>query len=217
VIVCGVDEAGRGPVLGPLVICGVSVDDEQALVKLGVKDSKQLSPKRREELAGEIRRLAKRVEIVVLEADEIDRMRRHRTMNQIEARLFAEVINRMSAPKAIVDAADASERKFARMVQKGLAQDTEIHSKHKADQLFPVVSAASIIAKVERDSRVRAIEEEIGEPIGSGYQTDETTMCFLENYIKKNGRCPPHTRTSWEPAQKLMTLKHLRRLESFEE
>ena len=193
------------------------MDDERPLVKLGVKDSKQLSPKKRESMAREIRKLATRIEIVVIEASEIDSMRRSNTMNEIEAKAFAQIINRLKPSKKIVDAADTSERKFARMVQKGLTQDTEIHSKHKADQLFPVVSAASIIAKVERDARVRVIEDQIGEPIGSGYQTDETTMCFLESYIKRNGKCPPHTRTSWEPAKKLMSSKHLRPLESFEE
>ena len=79
-----------------------------------------------------------------------------------------------------------------------------------------MVSAASIVAKVNRDRRVREIEREIGRPIGSGYQTDEVTMTFLETWIKENGSCPPHTRQSWEPAQNLMRMKNVRSLDQFE-
>ncbi len=92
----------------------------------------------------------------------------------------------------------------------------QIVSQHKADDTFPVVSAASIVAKVNRDRRVREIEREIGRPIGSGYQTDDITMTFLKSWISETGSCPPHTRRSWEPAKNLMRLKDVRRLDRFE-
>jgi len=214
-MICGVDEAGRGPVLGPLIVCGIAVESDQALRKLGVRDSKKLSPKRREELAAKISMIA-RIELVEISADEIDVLRTKKTMNELEAEAFATVIERLSPGIAYVDAADTDEENFGRAIRTRMTCSAQIVSQHKADDTFPVVSAASIIAKVNRDRRVREIEKEIGRPIGSGYQTDEITMTFLENWINENGSCPPHTRRSWMPAKNLMSLKDVRRLDRFE-
>lgn len=214
-MICGVDEAGRGPVLGPLIICGIAVNSDKALKKMGVRDSKKLTPKRREQLAPLILKLAK-VELVEISADEIDRLRTRMTMNEIEAKAFAAVVERLAPEIAYLDAADANEDNFGKAVMSNLTCSAQIVSKHKADDTFPVVSAASIVAKVNRDRRVREIEREIGRPIGSGYQTDEVTMTFLEDWIKENGSCPPHTRRSWEPAQNIMRMKDVRRLDQFE-
>jgi len=214
-MICGIDEAGRGPVIGPLVVCGVRVDSDSALKEIGVRDSKKLTAKRREELAPKIRELAQ-VEVVEVPADEIDTMRMIMTMNELEARVFATIIERMSPETAYVDAADADEAQFARMIQSQLTCRTELCSKHKADETFPVVSAASIIAKVTRDFRVRQIEKEIGEPIGSGYPSDPNTISFLRNWIGSKGTFPPHTRRSWETAKNLMRLNELRKLDTFE-
>ncbi len=213
--VCGVDEAGRGPVIGPLVLCGVAIDDESKLMELGVRDSKRLTPKRREELAKEIRRIA-RVEVVEIQAEEIDSLRAAMSLNEIEARGFATIIDRLDPDHAYIDAADTDAERFGHMVQTHLSSPVNVVSRHKADDTYPVVSAASIIAKVERDRRVREIEQELGQPIGSGYCTDETTMNFLESWVARNGKLPPHTRKSWEPAQTMNRMKGLRRLESFE-
>ena len=214
-MICGVDEAGRGPVMGPMVICGVSVRSDQTLRELGVKDSKKLSPQKRELLAPKIRKLAE-VEVVEISADQIDSARKLMTLNELEAKIFATIIEKLSPDEAYVDAADVNEREFERMIRFGLKCTPRIVSEHKADDTYPVVMAASIVAKVARDARVREIELEIGEPIGSGYQTDETTMTFLNDYVQKNGKCPPHTRQSWEPAKNIMMMKSLRTLDKFE-
>ncbi len=214
-MICGVDEAGRGPILGPLVVCALMVKSDSELVKLGVKDSKQLTPRRREELEPRIRKLCK-VELHEIEPAEIDSMRKRFSLNEIEARAFAAVIEKLSPVVAYVDAADVDEEHFGRMVQAHLRCTPTIHSKHKADETFPVVSAASIVAKVQRDARVREIEQELGEPIGSGYLTDPVTTRFLESYVRRNGDLPPHTRRSWEPAKNIMLMKSLRKLDSFE-
>jgi len=214
-MICGIDEAGRGPVLGPMVVCGVRVDSDSALREIGVRDSKKLTARRREELAPRIREVAN-VEVVEVPADEIDTMRMIMTMNELEARIFATIIERLQPEIAYVDAADADEARFARMIQSQLTCKPRIFSRHKADETFPVVSAASIIAKVTRDSRVRQIEKEIGEPIGSGYPSDPNTVSFLRNWIGKKGTYPPHTRRSWETAQNLMRLNELRKLDTFE-
>ena len=214
-MICGVDEAGRGPVLGPLIICGIAVESDKALKKLGVRDSKKLSPKKREELAAEIVKIAK-IELVEISAAEIDALRTRMTMNELEAKAFTTIVERLSPEIAYLDAADVDEENFGRAVMVGLKCKPQIISQHKADDTFPVVSAASIVAKVNRDRRVREIEREIGRPIGSGYQTDDVTMTFLKDWINENGSCPPHTRRSWEPAKNLMNLKDVRRLDQFE-
>ncbi len=214
-MICGVDEAGRGPVIGPLMVCGVSVSSDKELRELGVKDSKKLTPKRREELAPRIRKIAE-VEVVEISADQIDQARKIMTLNELEAKVFAAIIEKLSPDEAYVDAADVSEDEFERMIRACMKCRPRMVSEHKADDNYPVVMAASIVAKVARDARVREIELEIGSPIGSGYQTDEITMNFLNEYVRKNGKCPPHTRQSWEPAKSIMMRKSLRTLDKFE-
>jgi len=214
-MICGIDEAGRGPVIGPMIVCGVSVGSDQKLRALGVRDSKRLTPQKREALAPRIRKLAE-VEVVEISADQIDAARKLMTMNELEAKVFAAIIEKLSPEEAYVDAADVNELEFERMIRSGLRCRPRIVSEHRADDTYPVVMAASIVAKVVRDQRVREIEQEIGTPIGSGYQTDEVTMSFLNDFVKRNGRCPPHTRRSWEPAKNIMMVNSLRTLDKFE-
>ncbi len=214
-MICGIDEAGRGPVIGPLVVCGVAVQSDEELRAIGVKDSKKLSASRRSAIEPQIRKVAK-VEVVEVQAEEIDALRDSMTMNELEARVFATIIERLKPEMAYLDAADADEASFGRMVQSQLRCQARIHSRHKADELFPVVSAASVVAKVARDARVREIEQEIGVPIGSGYTSDPKTVSFLRNWIGEKGSFPPHTRQSWATSQNLMMLNGLRKLDSFE-
>lgn len=214
-MICGIDEAGRGPVLGPLVVCGVMIESDEPLRDIGVKDSKKLTAKKREELAAKIRQVC-RVEIVEISAEEIDAMREEITLNELEARVFATIIERLSPKMAYMDAADANEEQFDRMVRSELKCGAETCSQHKADEQFPVVSAASIIAKVTRDARMAEIEKEIGEPVGSGYTSDPHTVSFLKSWVARKGSLPPHTRRSWDTAKNIMMLNGLRRLDSFE-
>ena len=79
-MICGVDEAGKGSVLGPLVVAGIGVSSEERLGDLGVRDSKQLSPKERERLYPLIRRRCK-VATVMIDAQEIDATRNEMPMN----------------------------------------------------------------------------------------------------------------------------------------
>ena len=211
-MICGVDEAGRGPILGPLVVCALAVKSDARLVKLGVKDSKKLTPMKREELEPKIRKIAQ-IELREVPADEIDG--RDCSLNKLEARIFAELIDRLSPEIAYLDAADVDEQNFGRMVKSSLKCRPRIVSEHKADDTYPVVSAASIVAKVMRDSRMAEIEREMGQPIGSGYAHDEVTMDFVRNWVADNHCCPPHTRKSWQPAKRLMTMKDVLKLESF--
>ena len=213
-MIVGVDEAGRGPVIGPLVVAGVAVESDVRLRQLNVRDSKKLSAERREALAPEIEKLT-RYEVLVIPAERIDVMRAEMSLNDFEAKLFAEVIRRLHPETAYVDAADVDEIEFKRSVRRELSFDVEIVSQHNADELFPVVSAASILAKVSRDREMRAIEAAIGVPVGSGYPSDSDTIAFLERWIRATGTLPPHTRASWDTARRLLAESRNRKLDDF--
>ncbi len=212
-MVCGVDEAGRGPVIGPLVVAGVCGDEEK-IASLGVRDSKKLSPKRREKLAEEIRKVASKVIVVKIEPEEIDEMRENMTLNEIEVELFAKVISQMDDSIIYVDAADVDEARFAEDIRKKLGKNLKIVSEHKADAKYPIVSAASIIAKVERDRVIKELHKELGD-FGSGYPADERTKEFLEEYMKEHGNLPPHTRHSWKSAKRIVKNKEQKHLGDF--
>lgn len=214
-MICGVDEAGRGPVLGPLVVCGVSVTDDAPLVKLGVKDSKRLTRRKRDELAPRIME-SSRVEVLEVPAEEIDTLRSRMTLNEVEAMLFARIVDKLSPRVAYLDAADASERRFRELTESCMKCGAEVVSKHRADDEYPVVSAASIVAKARRDHRMDMIEEELGVAVGSGYTSDPVTKAFMQAWLEEKGTLPPHVRRTWKTSQKLMNLNGIRRLDSFE-
>ncbi len=213
-MICGVDEAGRGPVLGPLVVAGVMVESDVPLRQLNVRDSKKLTPERRGLLAPEIQKVG-RCEVVVVPAKDIDVMRAEMSLNDFESKLFASLIAKLHPDTAYVDAVDVDEIEFKRSIQKDLPFEVEIVSQHEADDLFPVVSAASIIAKVRRDAEMRAIEAEIGQPMGSGYPSDPVTIAFLEKWIKEKGSPPPHTRLTWDTTRRLLAESKNRKLDDY--
>lgn len=208
-LIAGVDDAGRGSVIGPLVIAGVSVIEENLtkLAQLGVKDSKLLSPHRRETLAPEIRRIAVKCEVVKLSPREIDDVvtngRKLRRLNWLEAKVMAQVIEALRPDKAYVDASDVLEERFKRDILEFLPFKVEIVSEHKADKNYPIVSAASIIAKVERDREIAELAKIHGD-FGSGYCSDPRTIRFLEKCcMDEDGEFPDFVRRSWKPAKKV--------------
>jgi ribonuclease HII len=212
VLIAGVDEAGRGCVIGPLVIAGVLIREEKipALARLGVKDSKLLSPKKRGVLATEITRLAEKHIIMKLSPMEIDRVvksgRKLHKLNRLEAQTMAMIIEDLKPDKAYVDAADVVEERFKHHIQEGLLFKAKVIAKHKADRTYPVVSAASIIAKVERDKEIAALTGEYGD-FGSGYLTDPKTMRFLKQWLETHGEYPDCVRKSWKPAKQAKSEK----------
>ena len=206
-LVAGVDEAGRGCVIGPLVIAGFLIKEENlpVLVQLGVKDSKLLSPKKREALSKEITRVAEKHYVVKLAPMEIDRVveskRKLHKLNRLEAQTMAHIINTLKPDEVYVDAADVLEDRFKHHIQEGLTVKAKITSRHNADKIYPVVSAASIIAKVERDHEIAALKANYGD-FGSGYLTDQKTMRFLKQWLQTHAEYPDCVRKSWKPAKK---------------
>jgi ribonuclease HII len=208
VLVAGVDEAGRGCVIGPLVIAGFLVKEEDLpiLTQLGVKDSKLLSPRKREALLVELMRIAERNQIIKLKPKEIDAAvksgRKLHKLNRLEAQIMARIINALEPNEAYVDAADVLEDRFKHHIQEDLTVKAKIISRHKADKIFPVVSAASIIAKVERDREIAALKATFGD-FGSGYLTDKKTMVFLKQWMQNHVEYPDCVRKSWKPAKQV--------------
>lgn len=201
--ILGIDEAGRGSVLGPLVIAGVVVPDkmEKVLERMGVKDSKRLAPHRRTILSRKLKKMFD-YEIVVISAREIDEMRAEGiNLNEIEKNAMESILLKIKPEKAIVDAVDVKAERF----QDNLCKDTGVNvvAEHKADDRYIEVSAASIIAKAERDSQIAEINKEFIKSggIGSGYPSDPKTKEFLTNYTYDE--MPDFVRRSWATVAKM--------------
>ncbi len=212
-VICGVDEAGKGSVLGPLVIAAVGVTAESIVADLGVKDSKLLSPQERERLYILIRKSC-HVATVSIEAAEIDIIRREMTMNACVARAHAQAIGKLSPSRAIVDACDVNAFRYAEMVKNHLFKPCEILSEHHADENYPVVSAASIVAKVTRDRSIKRLTKNYGK-IGSGYPSDPVTITWLTGYIDEHSTPPPIARKSWKTVSVILANKSQTRLADF--
>ena len=208
---CGVDEAGRGPVMGPLVVGAVYVEDDDVLRSIGVKDSKKLTPRRREAMYDEIISAVEGYSIITLSAEEIDAKRERMSLNIVEMEMFAEAVSRMPVTRVYVDCPDPNEEKFGNMLS-GRINNTPVTARHKADDTYPVVSAASILAKVTRDRLIAEISEEFGENIGSGYPSDPVTIAFIEKWLKEKGCTPRHTRNSWDTVRNLKSRLLVRKI-----
>ncbi len=200
----GIDEAGRGPVIGPLVIAAVVIDEKNLskLEALGVRDSKKVTPKRREKLFNEIITLLDDYVIIELSPEQIDG--RIGTMNEFEVENFIKALNSLKVKPDVIyiDAADVKEERFGEIIGKRLNFSPKIIAEHKADDKYLPVSAASILAKVVRDRAIEKLKEQYGE-IGSGYPSDPRTIKFLEEYYKEHGEFPPIVRRSWKTLRKI--------------
>jgi ribonuclease HII len=200
-VICGVDEAGKGAVLGPLVIAAVACGSEEEAAATGARDSKTLSPARREEIyAGITARF--RVAVRTIPPREIDARPAH-TLNLCIARAHAAVVSDLGPDLAILDACDVDERRYGRTVARYLTRECRIHSVHGADRIHPIVGAASIVAKVLRDRAIASLAREHGE-IGSGYPSDPVTIGWLREYLKRERVPPPFARASWATTRALM-------------
>tara|TARA_X000001036_G_scaffold196627_1_gene185268 strand:+ start:14697 stop:15425 length:729 start_codon:yes stop_codon:yes gene_type:complete len=202
-MIVGVDEAGRGPVIGPLVVASLGIPESQIniLEELGVNDSKALSPSKRLEIRNKILTYKNwKYSIVEFSAEQIDRAMEHDTLNSIEVRLFAKAINDIGSEhisKLILDACDVNQERFGRNVYariKPTSEKLELISEHKADSKHLIVGAASILAKVHRDLEIERIKQECGFQIGSGYPSDPKTKDAIPSMITGD---LPHINLRW--------------------
>jgi ribonuclease HII len=204
-LIGGVDEAGRGSILGPLVVAGVSVRESKIpkLKQMGVKDSKQLTPKARERLYDEIVSLADHYHIHTIKSSEVDSHVLERGLNRLEARAMAHVIGRIKVDEVYVDCCDTNPDRYRDHIASHLEKSPKIHSLHHADRINVVVSAASILAKVERDFEIQKLRKK-HRNIGSGYPSDEKTMLFIRNWVVRKKSAPVFARKSWKPMRLLL-------------
>lgn len=212
--IAGVDEAGRGPVIGPMVIVGVVINENQvdALLEWGVRDSKQLSSRRRERLEKIVRRVALQIDMLEISPQEIDSQRRAKqSLNVLEARWMAQILQRLQWDIAYVDAADVNAERYGRTIQAQLTSKQPIVSEHGADETYPVVSAASILAKVRRDQHIAELHKSYGD-FGSGYPNDPKTRRFLREWLTEHEDFPDIVRQTWETASKMLTIHRQRTL-----
>ena len=208
-MICGVDEAGKGPVLGPLVVAAVAVDNAKDIQDLGIKDSKQLTPEKRKELSNLIKNKFS-FAIEIIEAERVDEYRRQNKLNDLNREAFEKLISKLDPNVAYVDAADVNEHRFGKQIKEKLTneKDTDVISMHKADAKIDVVAAASIIAKETRENEIRKLKEKIGD-FGSGYPSDERTIKFLKSFYADNGKWPTGTRKSWKTVKRIRPVKTL--------
>jgi ribonuclease HII len=200
-VVLGIDEAGRGPVLGPLVVAAVALRPQRAaaLRRYGVRDSKAFGAgpearARRAELAGRVRRLAEGVVVEVLDHAEIDVYTSRGLLNELERRAARSLIAR--SPRASRIVADGVQ------VFGPLRGDyAHLEAFDGGESAHVAVAAASIVAKDLRDTLFAAIAaryaEEFGELRGGGY-VNAGTAEFLRRYHERYCCLPPETRRSWE-------------------
>ncbi|RQG91670.1 ribonuclease HII [Natrarchaeobius halalkaliphilus] len=223
----GVDEAGKGPALGSMFAAAVSLEDPEYLPE-GIADSKRLTPERREELAATLRdddRIA--VGVAEITPARIDHP--ETDMNSLAVDAHAGAIDDAftdcdldpsedSSIGGLCDACDTDADRFARRVTEACSSETDrrldLEARHGADEDSPIVGAASVIAKVERDAHVDAIAAEHGD-VGSGYPSDPTTREFLETYVDDHGDLPPFARESWSTCADVLAAAEQTGLEQF--
>jgi ribonuclease HII len=206
ILIGGVDEAGRGSIIGPLIIAGISIRDSKIseLSKIGVKDSKKLTKKLRESMFFSIIDLADSLCICKIDSDEIDDNVFLNNLNKLEAEAMAAVINNLRVDEVYVDCCDVNIERYKECIKCRLVScNTKLYSMHHADQLNLVVSAASIIAKIVRDNEIQAIRR-IYHTIGSGYPSDEKTMYFIRKWVEKYKNAPSFARKSWRPLRTIL-------------
>lgn len=203
-LIAGVDEAGRGPVIGPMVVAGVLVREETLgeLMVLGVKDSKKLSPRKREKLFPQILRVVESYRVEMIQSNQIDEGRKSGNLNMIEASAMAKIIGTLKPDIAQVGSVDVVSERFRGMILSETTVPVEIDSTHHAEDRFPAVAAASIIAKVTRDDAVSSLRREYGD-FGSGYPSDMKTRSFIREWYLREGSLPSIVRKSWRTVQSL--------------
>ncbi|MBS3078831.1 ribonuclease HII [Candidatus Pacearchaeota archaeon] len=195
--VLGIDEAGRGPCIGPMIIAGVMIEEGTEAGLGAVKDSKLLVHKKRIELNNIIQANSefKIIEVSPREIDEaLDEKNTEMNLNWLEAHKQAEIINHFNPDKVIIDCPHPVPKKYEDYIKKLIKKkDIKYVVEHKADVNYPVCSAASIIAKVRREEEITRIQKQYGDT-GPGYPANPKTQKFIKENWQKH---PEIFRKSW--------------------
>jgi len=212
--VLGIDEAGRGPVIGPMIIAGVMIHDGKEAELGAVKDSKLLTHKKRELLSHQIVAHSefKIIEIPPKEIDEAVGSKDGMNLNWLEAHKQAEIINELNPDVAIIDCPSPNCKKYTEYLKKLLNnKEIKLIIEHKADVNYPVCSAASIIAKLKRDEEIEKLKKKYRE-IGPGYPANSITQKFIKENWEKH---PEIFRKSWSTFKNHEKMKNQKKLGEF--
>ncbi len=209
-LICGVDEAGRGPVIGPMVFAAVVIErkHESRLKKLGVTDSKLLDPETRIKLSHKIRKLAVEHALLSLSAADITEWMKSASLNEIEAIKTAELLDSLNITPDVcyVDCPDTIPARYCMNISNLCKKPVRIVAEHKADLNYCITGAASILAKVARDAAIAELAKEHGE-LGTGYPSDPVTQRWLDGHWKKNRSFPDIVRKKWSTVDRRAQLR----------
>ncbi|HEY6164624.1 MAG TPA: ribonuclease HII [Nitrososphaeraceae archaeon] len=206
VLIGGVDEAGRGSIIGPLVIAGISIKQDRImdLHHVGVRDSKMLTAKARTSLFAIVSEMVDSLCIYKIDCSVIDENVFSKGLNKLEAETMAYVIDNLKADMVYVDSCDTDPGRYKHYIESRLiTSKSKLYSMHHADSLNIVVSAASIIAKFVRDGEIQEIRKTHCN-IGSGYPSDVKTMRFIRNWVSEYKCAPRFARKSWRPLREML-------------
>ncbi len=207
--IAGIDESGRGPVLGPLVICCAYCrrEHEKELNKLAKKDSKQLTQKQREEIFRELKKFCE-FKWIEISAIDLNNLMERMSLNDIEAQVMAALASKLKNADVMIDMPDRYSWTFRKRMKKFGCERFE--AEHKADEKYPIVAAASICAKLVREEKIAKIKKQVGFDFGSGYPGDERTRDALKDKDAL-AKLKPFIRQKWK------TLETVKQRKLFEE
>ena len=205
--ICGIDDAGRGSMIGPLVIAGISIEKKniKKLKSIGVRDSKKLAPKTREILYKKIIKIVDNYHIIKIPPKTIDRYVSNHNLNHLEAETMAKIVLKLHPDTSYVDSCDVDYKRFGKEIS-ALSSNAKIKSSHHADSRIIVVAAASILAKVNRDKSIHRLNKKFN--LGSGYPSDKKTIKSVKKILNSYKRPQPFIRTSWKPVQKIINISN---------
>ncbi|MCR8433811.1 MAG: ribonuclease HII [Crenarchaeota archaeon] len=211
-LLAGIDEAGRGPVIGPMVIACVSVPRDKGdevnelLLNIGVKDSKLLSKKKREELFERLKQYLGSITVAYIAPEIIDEYASKGRYNWLEAEVISRLLSLIPGIKIVYIDAPSNSKDFEKKIRSFLRGESgiELIVEKQADKKYPIVSAASIVAKVLRDKAIEEIKKEIEIDFGSGYPSDPKTREALPKILKIR---PEAVRKSWKTLRKVQQTK----------
>jgi ribonuclease HII len=203
-IIAGIDEAGRGPVIGPLVVCCASCrrEDEKLLKKLASKDSKALTAVQREEAYEKLKKFVTFRWVEVSAAD-LNGLMDSMSLNDIEAKTMADLIKMLGDGDTMIDMPDRYGWTFRKRMEKFGVKKFE--AEHKADENYPIVAAASICAKIMRDKKIEEIRKATCD-FGSGYPGDPKTRAALKDKEMRKA-LEPFIRQKWKTLENVKQTK----------
>ena len=216
----GVDEAGRGPAIGPMVVCAISIPigDRGILTEIGVDDSKNLTRQKRESIHSEIINISEsrgwKIGVINCDAERIDLWMESGTLNSLEVLAFSDAIEEVAENSLeysiFLDACDVDAERFGRNVSSALRNKGggwRIFSKHRMDSEDVVTGAASIIAKVNRDLAMDKLSRELGIDLGSGYPSDPKSKAAIEDLCREEP-LPDCLRRKWKNVDRAWMIHH---------